>query len=322
MRNLCFVLVALLCLNCSGNKDPFMSDSNGRAYSVVIISEDSLARGIIGNVLETDVEGLPQREPSFDVTFASELDAPLSKMRNIIVVTCDSSHKAKTQIKYEKNAFAEPQMLIHITTPTAEKLGNDMKTSGKRLLNLLEKSEMNAAIRSLKRRHLQNQERMIREMLDAEILIPEGLSSSKRGKDFVWLSNNAATSMQNICVYAYEGTATDRQTFIHKRDSIMRANIQGEREGMWMTTIKESITLKQEMQNNNPISVIRGLWEMKGDMMGGPFVAHAMADHQRERTIVAEAFVYAPVTDKRNQIRQLEAALYTLLLYNRTDDGK
>ena len=60
--------------------------------------------------------------------------------------------------------------------------------------------------------------------------------------------------------------------------------------------------------------VVRGLWRMEGDMMGGPFVSHAQLDEARQRVIVVEGFVYAPETDKRNFLRRIEAALFTLEL--------
>ena len=59
---------------------------------------------------------------------------------------------------------------------------------------------------------------------------------------------------------------------------------------------------------------MRGLWRVEGDMMGGPFVSLARLDEQNNRVIVAEGFVYAPETEKRNYIRRIEAALYTLRL--------
>ena len=49
-------------------------------------------------------------------------------------------------------------------------------------------------------------------------------------------------------------------------------------------------------------------------MMGGPFVSHAQLDEARQRVIVVEGFVYAPETDKRNFLRRIEAALFTLEL--------
>jgi hypothetical protein len=60
--------------------------------------------------------------------------------------------------------------------------------------------------------------------------------------------------------------------------------------------------------------VLRGLWKMVGDMMGGPFVSLVRLDEQNNRVIVVEGFVYAPETEKRNLIRRIEAALYTLRL--------
>ena len=59
---------------------------------------------------------------------------------------------------------------------------------------------------------------------------------------------------------------------------------------------------------------MRGLWRMQGDMMGGPFVSHTRLDKKNHRVVVAEGFVYAPETDKRNFMRRIEAALFTLRL--------
>ena len=56
----------------------------------------------------------------------------------------------------------------------------------------------------------------------------------------------------------------------------------------------------------------RGLWRMKGDFMGGPFVSHTRLDQKNQRIITAEIFVYSPDKMKRNLVRQMEASLYTL----------
>ena len=53
---------------------------------------------------------------------------------------------------------------------------------------------------------------------------------------------------------------------------------------------------------------------MEGDMMGGPFVSVARLDERNNRVVVAEGFVYAPETNKRNYIRRMEASMYTLRL--------
>ena len=56
----------------------------------------------------------------------------------------------------------------------------------------------------------------------------------------------------------------------------------------------------------------RGLWRMKGDFMGGPYVSHMRLDPVNQRIIVVEAFIYSPDKMKRNLMRQMEASLYTL----------
>lgn len=61
---------------------------------------------------------------------------------------------------------------------------------------------------------------------------------------------------------------------------------------------------------------LRGLWEMKNDMMGGPFVMHAIVDGENKNVVVAEAFVYNP--SGNNLMLHAESALYTLRLEERT----
>ena len=51
---------------------------------------------------------------------------------------------------------------------------------------------------------------------------------------------------------------------------------------------------------------------MKGDAMGGPFICHAICKKEEKKVVVAEGFIYAPETRKRELIKQLEAVLYTL----------
>ena len=65
MRNLCIVLFAIILSGCTDNL--FKQSSIGKEYEVLLVSDDSLAKETIRNILETEVEGVPQFEPSFDV---------------------------------------------------------------------------------------------------------------------------------------------------------------------------------------------------------------------------------------------------------------
>ena len=91
----------------------------------------------------------------------------------------------------------------------------------------------------------------------------------------------------------------------------MALHLPGEREGMHVGTA-QVLPAETVHTPTGDRRVIRGLWEMKGDVMGGPFVLHAIADSTRHRLVVAEALLFAPGMPKRNEMRRLEAILHTL----------
>ena len=94
----------------------------------------------------------------------------------------------------------------------------------------------------------------------------------------------------------------------------MRANIPGEHPGSHMATNHEFCDVTNMDIQGHYVQEARGLWEMTGEAMGGPFVAHSQVDTVNNRVIVVEGFVYAPDKMKRTMLRRLEAALYTLRL--------
>ena len=81
-----------------------------------------------------------------------------------------------------------------------------------------------------------------------------------------------------------------------------------------MTTQRDYVYVQDATVHGRYAQVARGLWRVQGDRMGGPFVSHSRVDELNGRVIVAEAFVYAPESLKRDLMRRMEAALYTLQL--------
>lgn len=55
----------------------------------------------------------------------------------------------------------------------------------------------------------------------------------------------------------------------------------------------------------------RGLWKLKNNTMGGPFISYVMASKNRQFIYYVEGFVAAPGKDKRELIRELEVILKT-----------
>ena len=140
--------------------------------------------------------------------------------------------------------------------------------------------------------------------------IPDGMSATKEGKDFCWITDNGASIMRNICVYSYPTTRLDTSAIIAKRDSVMRDNIHGETDDMYMATDRR-MPVSHSLAPNGRLRT-EGTWEMKGDMMGGPFVSHSFLDEANGRVIVAEGFLFAPDREKTTPMKRIEEILLTL----------
>lgn len=299
---------------CGDASVSLLPKSGGRPFEVLIVADNRAAGSVIDSILSQSVPSLPQQEPEFDVsqTDSAGLNSMTRLARSIVIVTVDSARFTKTRIRYDKNVWARQQLVVYVNTPDAVSLRRDMSTLGPRLLSLLVRSEINNTIRSLTASRNLQADSAVSTVTEMRIRIPSEMTSSKHGRGFVWFSNNANSGMSSICVYVYPGLDTGERRFRTMRDSIMRVNIPGERVGMYMTTSAFPLNHSAERVRRRSVTIFRGLWEMHNDAMGGPFVAHAVADTAHNRVVVAEAFVYAPEMKKRNIIRRTEAALYTL----------
>ena len=177
--------------------------------------------------------------------------------------------------------------------------------------------EMNRQITLLEEKHSNFISQKIDSLFGCDIWIPSELNNSKTGEDFFWASTNTGSADRNFVMYSYPYTDKDtftKEYFVHKRDSVMQVNIPGFKEGVYMSTDSLLTDVRPISVHNDYTMEARGLWRMKGDFMGGPFVSHTRLDQKNQRIITAEIFVYSPDKMKRNLVRQMESSLYTLRL--------
>ncbi|WP_321330686.1 DUF4837 family protein [uncultured Bacteroides sp.] len=323
--------ITVILLSCSGNKNVLTPASSGRPYELLVVVDHALwerpAGRALYNVLDTDVPGLPQSERSFKIMYTSpsDYDSTLKLIRNIIIVDIQKDVYTQAKFKYSKDVYASPQMILTIQAPTEvefEKFVNENKSV---IIDFFTRAEMNRQIVSLEKKHSDYISARVDSLFGCDIWIPAELVSSKTGKDFFWAATNTATADQNFVIYSYpytEKATFTKKYFIHKRDSVMKINIPGAREGMYMMTDSSMVSVRAIGVHGDYTLEVRGLWRVKGDFMGGPFVSHVRLDKTNQRIIVAEIFVYSPDKMKRNLVRMLEASLYTLKLPDENKQGE
>lgn len=324
---LCVVLTLLSSCRNSQGEVSFLPVSSGRPYEMLLVIDKDMYERPVGRVLHdvlcSDVPGLPQHEPQFRVTTTpmSGFDRTYKIFRNIIVVNIDPNRFTTTKFKFVRDLNATPQMIMTINSPSEAEMGEYVYKHKDVILDFFVKAELNRMIKLLERNHAENVASVAKNMFDCEVWVPTDLNAIKKGKDFFWASEQG-NNLLNFCMYSYPYTSSKIFTpeyFMHKRDSVMEKNIPGAKEGMHMAT---QVFKGQPLIESEHIVVrhafaqqVRGLWEITNDNMGGPFVSHVRVDTVNQKVIVAEGFLYLPnEPKKRDQMRKLEAALYTLQL--------
>jgi len=311
------IILSLCLLAVSCSEETGKPASSGRQYQVLVIGDKG---GAVARELSDAVDGLPQPEPSFDVQQLKDTAlTELQKLsRSIVVVNIDSKAEKPT-LKYERNVYASPQIVVSVTAPSATSLRE--YTHGGHIRKLLEAFELSTSIKTLQRQSNAKAQNEISKMFGISMLIPSDMTASRKGKDFLWLSNNTNEGLENICVYRVNRTDAELKMV---RDSVMKKNILGERNDMYMETGKCWLAKDNVLQakastvgsQTEPVRFYHGLWDMRNDAMGGPFAS--LEIHKGTYIIYIEGFVYAPESKKRNKMRRLEACLYSALGLSRT----
>ena len=304
-------------------KKLLMPNASGLPYEMLVVMGDDqwerpLGRAVY-NVLDTDVPGLPQSERSFRITriAPSGFNSNMFRiMRNVIKVDIQNIY-TQPKFKFARNVYSYPQMVMTLQAPNEESLAKYVEDNAQSIIDFFTKAEMNREISNLREQHNPTISRLAKEIFDVEVWVPFEVNKYKKGKDFLWALTNSEKKDMNLVLYSYPYTDTKTFTleyFLAKRDSVMKANIPGGREGSYMTTNHDFVYVEDATVHGKYAQVARGLWHVQGDRMGGPFVSHSRVDEANGRVIVAEAFIYAPESLKRDLIRRMEAALYTLQL--------
>lgn len=261
-------LLLLFVLFSCREKTQRLPSSSNRPYEVTIVDDENDS---LKSALSADVAGLPQPEPLFDVHSIERKEFRGMERYARAIVFFDRSDS----MTIDKNIYSQPQIVIHAAPRDSN-----------RIISALQLFEVNAQIMILKKKHNTAVEAYIKNMFGVNILIPADMTSSKKAKNFFWISNNAATGMKNIVVM--NGNVNE----------LLKKNLKGETDSMFV----------QLLDN--------GLWIMKGDAMGGPYRLIKLKSSLKNRDVSCLVFVYAPETNKRNLIRQMEAVLNTTKLYN------
>lgn len=197
---LSMALVALVVASCGlkGNHT-----SSGRPYELLVVVDagvwDRAAGRALHDVLDSDMPGLPQSEPSFRIMYTSpkDYDSTLKLIRNIIIVDIKDIY-TKGTFKYAKDVYASPQLILTIQAPDEEVFEKFVEENKQTIIDFFTRAEMNRQITLLEEKHSNFISQKIDSLFGCDIWIPSELNNSKTGEDFFWASLPAHSLMLTL----------------------------------------------------------------------------------------------------------------------------
>ena len=260
-------------------------------------------------IVEAPISGLPQREGNFRVTYVNPeaFKGVFQFYANILVVKVDMKHE-ESRMTLEKDLYARPQVVEGLYAPTDWAFVRLLEAHKKDILRHFNENEFARERKFLEKNYNGAVMAQVKKQFGVSINVPQDVDDMKIGENFLWASASKKDFQQNVCIYTLPWS--NNLSFEDVRDSVMKVNIPGDREDQWMETDRRTVMIDDITRTD--LLVVRGLWDMRNDAMGGPFVSYVYTDTVRNRFLIVEGFVFAPDKKKRPIIRQLEAALQTV----------
>lgn len=329
--NLAIACVGALFLSmlygCKDDIKGVTSGSTGKTNEIVLVVNNhiGLNHPIIDTVKAyfTDYDMLlPQAEPLYSVIAVTERDLnsqiTIQKHHNLLFVNIDPALE-KSGISPRKDVWATPQRVIQFNAHSDTAFYRIFNINKKAVMKLFDNNELLRAQNLSEFGKNLGLSDDIYKQFELLMTIPAGFYPSLKEKDFIWFSQRTAKKDQDMIasIMIWQRPYTDERQFstdsiIRSRNRISRKYIAGTMPGSYMKTATSYIHPRTDVISDYATDFAvetRGLWEMEGDFMGGPFISYTFAHPDTGQLITIEAFLYNPNNPKRALLRQLEAII-------------
>lgn len=331
MRNRSYIylvvtLTAMLLLSSCNSKRSGKSSTifgaTGKPLDLIVLLPDQYdkpaVRDSVSKALGEPVDILPQIEPMVSTMFThhSNFTSMFKTMRNVLYVSIDPSIYTQPSITISKDEYTTGQLFIHAKAESLDSFYRLLRERGRYLSEMIYQEEIARTIETYRNTYSSKTARELEETIPGwTINVSNNIAYSNLQDYFMWASDMGQPGRSDLIIYTfpYEGPQSlSVDNLIAQRDKVLKMYIRGQYENSYMTTEKRITPKVNKIQYKGRERVeLRGLWAMVGDMMGGPFVMHAMLDDSGENVVVAEVSVYNPAGKKRNIMLYNESSLYT-----------
>ena len=320
MKSYLIPLVLLLTtISCQNKKSaPLVLSSNGNINTITVVMTDQLWAGTIGQAVRDmyayPAEGLPQQEPLFDLKqIPPEVFTGFAQSsRSVLWIGI----RDQTNIRIDKNTYAQPQTVAVFTAPTPTALTEIIISQSDEVIKTFRTQERAERLRRIRKSTFVNHG--LDKKFGFTLTMPSAYKTHKENETTSWFQREIQKGHINLLVATIpydEDIVADQnlEKIITQHDSIGKAFIPGRLPNSHLITEKAyEPYIYSTTFGKKPALEIRGTWEVQGDFMAGPFLQYIINDKSNTRNILLEGFVFAPSTVKRDYVFEIETVLRSL----------
>ena len=332
MRKIYLFLLAsaLLVLNSCKDSKPakkYLPPSTGGINSLMVVMDNELWQGGVGDrVREYFAQpalGLSPEQAIFSITQIPPqvFSGAVSQSRSVLYVEQDTLSLAHIKT----DVYASPQKVAVIKGEGYNQLIDNIDSIANRAIASFKMLELKEAQKRFTRSL--NKEKALEEEFGAQLTIPSVYQVGKQEENFVWMDRQIQKGTMNIIAYtmpmnSFDNDSTFVSDIIKMRDSIGKKyipgpDVPGKKTYMITERAFAPYVFAAEI-NGMKAAEIRGIWEIQNYPMAGPFLTYIINDTANNRKLVIEGFTFAPSTQKREYMFELEAILKTLKIQSKT----
>lgn len=321
------ILSVLGVTSCSEDSNKGKIASTGGPNEMLIITQNTVQwNGEMGDSIraafaqEMPVLSIPESEFNLVNVQEKSLEKQMFKAHhNLFIVEIDKKFPS-AYIETRKDLWAKPQIVIKINAPSHEEFLRIFEENKKSALELYRENERIRIINSYASKFKNvNIVRELRKDFHLEMNVPKGYKIAVLKENFAWIRKETTTNSMSILVYTepYSDTNVFNVNRIKRqRDLLTRVKIPGPTPESYQKIADEYVSVESRQISFNGLYSIelRGLWDLKNDFMGGPFLSYTFVDEDQNKVITVDGFLYAPKQKKAVMLRELEAILWSTKL--------
>ena len=254
-------------------------------------------------------EGLPFDEPQFTLKYLPPkvFTGFARNSRNILWFVKDTI----ARFQMFEDMMAHPQTVTKISGQDDNVQAYFLEENITLLKAVLTEKERKEKIRRIKKSP--NKDLNLQKRFKISLVYPTAYKTVKDTTNFVWIQKNIPKGHMNLIAYSIPLTRLRKNIKKHIpqiRDSIGKTFIPGRLKNSYMITEKAYRPYYYKTQKDGRLTYLtKGTWEVANDYMAGPFVNYMIKDTLNKRWMVIEGFVFAPASNKRDQMFELNTIL-------------